>query len=146
MSSLGSRNPGSIHARSAPTRGNRAARPTEARNGRLHHPKRVQSCPAGVPEYAESLIEETGDERARLSSVRVLTELTSGARLFRSADGHFCAQVRVGDRLEVYGLRSAGFRDRLISINFERRGGDRIVTLKMEGATTGMPSTDQPKA
>jgi hypothetical protein len=33
-----------------------------------------------------------------------------------------------------------------ISINFERRGGDRVVTLKMEGATTGMPSTDKPKA
>ena len=48
------------------------------------------------------------------SSVRVLTRLASSARLFRSADGHFCAQVRVGDRLEIYGLRSAGFRDWLI--------------------------------
>jgi hypothetical protein len=83
------------------------------------------------------LIEETGDKRARQSSVRVLTELASGARLFRLPDSHFCAQVRVGDRLEIYGLRSAGFRDRLISINFERRGGDRVVTLKMEGATMG---------
>jgi hypothetical protein len=33
-----------------------------------------------------------------------------------------------------------------ISINFERRGGDRVVTLKTEGATTGMPSTNKPKA
>jgi hypothetical protein len=33
-----------------------------------------------------------------------------------------------------------------ISINFDRRGGDRVVTLKMEGATTGIPSTNQPKA
>jgi hypothetical protein len=49
-------------------------------------------------------LEETGDKRVRQSSVRVLTELASGARLFRSADGHFCAQVRVGDRLEIYGL------------------------------------------
>jgi hypothetical protein len=32
----------------------------------------------------------------------------------RPADGHFRAQVRVGDRLEIYGLRSAGFRDWLI--------------------------------
>jgi hypothetical protein len=60
------------------------------------------------------LIEETGEKRERQSSVRVLTQLASGARLFRSADGHSCAQVRVGDRLEVYGLRSAGFRDWLI--------------------------------
>jgi hypothetical protein len=60
------------------------------------------------------LIEETGDKRARQSSVQVLTELAAGAGLFRSADGHFCAQVRVGDRLEIYGLRSAGFRDWLI--------------------------------
>ena len=28
-------------------------------------------------------------------------------QLFRSADGRFCAQVPVGDRLEIYGLRSA---------------------------------------
>jgi hypothetical protein len=61
-----------------------------------------------------TLIEETGDKRERPSSVQVLTQLASGARLFRSADGHFCAQVRVGDRLEIYGLRSDGFRDWLI--------------------------------
>jgi hypothetical protein len=91
------------------------------------------------------LIEENGDKRARQNSVRVLTELTFGARLFRSADGHFCAQVRVGDRLEIYGLRSAGFRDWLISID-DWRGGDRVVTLKMEGATTGIPSTNELKA
>jgi hypothetical protein len=91
------------------------------------------------------LIGETGDKRARQGSVRVLTELASGARLFRSADGHFCAQVRVGDRLEIYGLRSAGFRVWQISINFDRRGGDRVVTLKMEGATTGIPSTNELK-
>ncbi len=36
------------------------------------------------------------------------------AQLFRSADGRSCAQVPVGDRLEIYGLRSAGFRDWLI--------------------------------
>ena len=92
------------------------------------------------------LIEETGEKRERQSSVRVLTQLASGARLFRSADGHFCARVWVGDRLEIHGLRSAGFRDWLISINFKRRGGDRVVTLKMEGATTGRPSTNEPKA
>ena len=61
-----------------------------------------------------TVIEQTGDKRERPSPVRVLTQLASGARLFRSADGHFCAQVPVGDRLEIYGLRSAGFRDWLI--------------------------------
>jgi len=55
------------------------------------------------------LMRKPAPSGARQSSVRVLTELASGARLFRSADGHFCAQVRVGDRLEIYGLRSAGF-------------------------------------
>ena len=50
----------------------------------------------------------------RRSVVRVLSGLASSVRLFRSADGRFCAQVAVGDRLEIYGLRSAGFRDWLI--------------------------------
>jgi hypothetical protein len=61
-----------------------------------------------------TLIEDSGDKRERPSSVRALTQLASGARLFRSADGQYCAQVPVGDRLEVYGLRSDGFRDWLI--------------------------------
>ena len=41
-------------------------------------------------------------------------QLASRARLFRSTDGRFFAQVPVGDRLEIYGLKSAGFRDWLI--------------------------------
>ena len=61
-----------------------------------------------------TVIGQPGEKPERQSSVRVLTRLASSARLFRSADGHFCAQVRVGDRLEIYGLRSAGFRDWLI--------------------------------
>ncbi len=40
-----------------------------------------------------TLIEETGEKRERQSSVRVLTDLASGARLFRSADGHTCARL-----------------------------------------------------
>jgi hypothetical protein len=32
-------------------------------------------------------------------------------KLFRSADGRFCAQVPVGDRFEIYRLKSAAFRD-----------------------------------
>jgi energy-coupling factor transporter ATP-binding protein EcfA2 len=58
--------------------------------------------------------EETGNNVDRPGSMQVLSRLASSARLFRSADGRFCAQVPVGDRLEIYGLKSAGFRDWLI--------------------------------
>ena len=61
-----------------------------------------------------TVIGQSAAKPERQSSVRLLSGLASSARLFRSADGHFCAQVRVGDRLEIYGLRSAGFRDWLI--------------------------------
>ena len=57
---------------------------------------------------------QTGDNVEPLSSVQVLSRLASHAQLFRSADGRFCARVPVGDRLEIYGLKSAGFRDWLI--------------------------------
>jgi hypothetical protein len=50
----------------------------------------------------------------RQSSVQVLSRLASIAKLFRSADGRFCAQVPVGNRLEFYRLKSAAFRDWLI--------------------------------
>jgi hypothetical protein len=50
----------------------------------------------------------------RPSPVQVLSRLALSARLFRSADGRLCAQVPVGDRLEIFGLKSAGFRDWLI--------------------------------
>jgi hypothetical protein len=50
----------------------------------------------------------------RPSAVRVLSRLAASARVFRSADGRFCAQVPVGARSEIFGLRSAGFRDWLI--------------------------------
>jgi len=46
--------------------------------------------------------------------VQVLMQLAARARLFRSTDGRFFAQVPVGDRLEIYGLKSAGLRDWLI--------------------------------
>jgi hypothetical protein len=54
---------------------------------------------------------ESGPNPERPSAVQALTRLTSTARLFRSADGRYCAQVPVGDRLEIYSLRSAGFRE-----------------------------------
>jgi hypothetical protein len=57
---------------------------------------------------------ERGNTLERQSSVRVLSRLASIAKLFRSADGRFCAQVPVGDRFEIYRLKSAAFRDWLI--------------------------------
>jgi hypothetical protein len=61
-----------------------------------------------------------GEERTlanpeRESSVQVLLRLAVCARLFHSEDGRFLAQVPVGDRVEVYGLRSPAFRDWLIA-------------------------------
>jgi hypothetical protein len=68
-------------------------------------------------EFGRSVVESTGgqsEKSDRQTSVRALTRLASSAQLFRSADGNYCAQVQVGDRLEIFGLRSAGFRDWLI--------------------------------
>jgi hypothetical protein len=58
--------------------------------------------------------DKSGRKLERQSSVQVLKRLASNAKLFRSADGRFCAQVPVGDRLEIFGLSSPGFRDWLI--------------------------------
>ena len=59
--------------------------------------------------------EETSSTHTEpMSPVQVLTAVASRARLFRSNDGRFFAQVQVGDRFEVFGLKSAGFRDWLI--------------------------------
>ncbi len=55
-------------------------------------------------------------------TVDILLRLASSARTYRSADGRLHAQVPVGDRLEMYGLKSAGFRDWLIDGYFSYRG------------------------
>jgi hypothetical protein len=61
-----------------------------------------------------SVTVERGNTLERQSSVQVLARLATNAKLFRSADGCFCAHVPVGDRLEIYRLKSAAFRDWLI--------------------------------
>ncbi len=76
--------------------------------------EQMLGSPLELNESNRTLIGETGEKRERQNSVQILTRVASGARLFRSADGHACAQVRIGDRLEVYGLKSAGFRHWLI--------------------------------
>ena len=59
--------------------------------------------------------EETGGTRSeRESPGQILASVASEAKLFRSNDGRFFAQVPVGDRMEIYGLKSAAFRDWLI--------------------------------
>ncbi len=52
------------------------------------------------------------------SSLQVLLRLASGARFFRSCDGRHFARVPVGSRHEIYGLKSAAFRDWLIEGHF----------------------------
>ncbi len=54
--------------------------------------------------------------------VEALLRLASGMRVFRSADGRLHAQVAVGDRREIYGLRSAAFRDWLVDSYLADRG------------------------
>jgi len=58
----------------------------------------------------------------RESPVEVLLRLASGAGFFRSADGRLFAQVPVGSRHEIFGLKSAAFRDWLIAGYFADRG------------------------
>jgi hypothetical protein len=48
-----------------------------------------------------TVIGQRGEKPERQSSIQLLTRLALTARMFRSADGHFCAQVRVGDRFEI---------------------------------------------
>ena len=78
----------------------------------------LQTVSDGRPERGQAPAlhgsDETGHNLERLDTVQVLSRLAAGARLFRSADGRFCAQVPVGDRLEIYSLKSAAFRDWLI--------------------------------
>ena len=67
-----------------------------------------------LPEPAASSIDETDHNVEHVSPVQLLASVASKATLFRSNDGRFFAQVPVGDRFEVYGLKSAAFRDWLI--------------------------------
>ena len=53
--------------------------------------------------------------------LQVLFRLALTARLYRSADGRLHARVPVGDRYEIYGLNSPGFRDWLVDAYFADR-------------------------
>jgi hypothetical protein len=75
----------------------------------------LQLMSDGSPEREQAPALHTGDNVEPLSSIQVLSRLASHAQLFRSADGRFCTRVPVGDRLEIFGLTSSGFRDWLIA-------------------------------
>jgi hypothetical protein len=64
-------------------------------------------------------VETSGDGRADESqkpggAVEALLQIASNACFFRSEDGRFHADVPVGDRHEIYGLKSTAFGDWLI--------------------------------
>ena len=68
-------------------------------------------APPSVIAFSSDSITEGHIKR---SALRILLRLSACAQFFRSADGRFFAQVPVGDRLEIFGLRSAAFRDWLV--------------------------------
>ncbi len=64
-------------------------------------------------------VETSGDGRANDTqkpggAVEALLQIASKACFFRSEDGRFHADVPVGDRHEIYGLKSTAFGDWLI--------------------------------
>jgi len=69
-----------------------------------------------------SLNAQSSNTLEREGPVEVLLRLASGAGFFRSADGRLFAQVPVGSRHEIYGLKSAAFRDWLIEGYFADQG------------------------
>ena len=64
----------------------------------------------------------TGGSRDQDGPIRVLMRLAEAGRLSRSGDGSIHVRVPVGDRHEVYGIRSGAFRDWLIEGYFAERG------------------------
>jgi hypothetical protein len=70
--------------------------------------------PEALPAFDTPRIDHYRDKLERKSAVSLLSHLASSAVLLRSADGRFCAQVPVGDRLEIDKPKSAAFRPWLI--------------------------------
>ncbi len=64
----------------------------------------------------------TGDSQDNDGPIRVLLRLAEAGRVSRSGDGSVHVRVPVGDRHEVYGIRSGAFRDWLIGGYFGERG------------------------
>jgi hypothetical protein len=77
---------------------------TDEQIAEFHKDLMSMSSPSDEKRYA--------DERA--TPIQILTSVAWEAKLFRSNDGRIFAQVPVGERLEIFGLESAAFRDWLI--------------------------------
>ena len=75
----------------------------------------------------------TGVERGRNSgrAVESLLRLASAAQFVRSADGRLHARVPIDDRREIYGLKSASFRDWLIE-RYRSEGGSAAASGRGE--------------
>jgi hypothetical protein len=70
----------------------------------------------------ESNVTEINDTQSETSGeVGELIRFAGCARFFRSAEGRFHAQVAIGGRQEVLGLRSATFRDWLVGLYVNER-------------------------
>ncbi len=63
----------------------------------------------------DTIVDGRADESQQSGGVlEALLLIASRAQFFRSADGRFHAQVPIGDRHEIYGLKSTAFCDWLI--------------------------------
>jgi hypothetical protein len=92
------------------SRGSSLARVSQVERGAATLEHLLTSALAFVAS-SHSSATETAGRVERPDVVGVLSQLASGARLLRSADSRYCAQVPIGDRLEIYGLTSAGNSD-----------------------------------
>jgi hypothetical protein len=81
---------------------------------------------------ARTGISWSGKPQQLYESIVKVTGHTLGPRWPKTISKFGSELRRIAPQLRLHG----------ISIDFDRRGGDRVVTLKMEGATTGIPSTN----
>jgi len=70
-----------------------------------------------APSPSDETIDNALDDE---SPVNVLRQLAATARLLRSSDGRFYAQVPIGGRRETYLVKSAAFRDYLVDTYFRQ--------------------------
>jgi hypothetical protein len=78
----------------------------------------------------------SGKSQRHYEAIVKVTGHTLGPRWPKTISKFGSELRRIAPQLRLHG----------ISINSDRRGGDRVVTLKMEGATPGIQSTNEPKA
>ena len=84
--------------------------------------------------------DEAGNRQVTDAPLQVLLRLASTAELYRSTDGGLDARVPIGNRHEIYGIRSGGFRDWLINGYFAEPHG---ATFDVVNRTGGEPARGQ---